>query len=111
MHPLKLVSLISLCGLVLTQAGLIGWLHDDNRFLLAGLLSIPLLLPIAGLLKDRLYTFKWVGFLCLAYFMIGVSESFSNPDLRVYSILNILLSLGLFFSSIYYSRFLRSHQG
>ena len=106
-HPLKLISLISILTLAGCQLGLIFWLENDYRFVIAGVLTLPLLIPVKGLISNRRYTFKWTGFLTMLYFSIGVSESFANPDLQVYSALNILLSGILYVSSIYYSRYLR----
>lgn len=106
-HPLKLISLISLLSLIGCQLGLIFWLDNDYRFVFSALLTIPLLIPLKGFLLNRRYTFKWTGFLTMLYFSIGVSESFANPDLKIYSGLNILLSGVLYLSSIYYSRYLR----
>ena len=106
-HPLKITALVSLAGLIAAQFGLIFWLQNDHRYLLAGLLALPLLLPLRGMLRDRLYTYKWLGFLCMLYFMIGVSESFTGGHLRVYSIVCSGLAVSLFFSSIYYTRYLR----
>lgn len=107
-HPLKFLALLSLIGLLSTQLGLIGWLHNDYRFIMAALFSLPLLIPLRGLWNNRLYTYKWTGFLTIPYFLIGVSESFSNPELRLYSIATILFSCLLFITSIYYSRYLRA---
>lgn len=106
-HPLKLISLVSIFGLILTQLGLVLWLESDARIIIACFLATPLFFPVIGLLNNKRYTFKWTGFLTLLYFCIGVSESFANPELRVYSILTISLSSLLFVSSIYYSRYLR----
>jgi uncharacterized membrane protein len=108
-HPLKLVSLISIFGLILSQLGLLLWLSDDFKLMLVPLLSLPLLLPLKGLLTDRRYTYKWIGFLTLFYMGIGISESFSNPELRSYSLLTIFFSTALFISSVYYSRYLRQN--
>lgn len=106
-HPLKLTSLIALVGLILSQLGLLLWLVNDYRVAIACVLTLPLLFPLKGLLNDRRYTYKWVGFLTLLYIAIGISESFSNPELRLYGILTIVFSSLLFISSVYYSRFLR----
>lgn len=106
-HPLKLASLISIAGLILAQLGLLVWLVNEYRILIACILTLPLLLPVKGLLNDRRYTYKWVGFLTLLYMGIGISESFSNPQLRIYSILTIAFSAALFVSSVYFSRYLR----
>jgi len=109
-HPLKSLSLLALIGLLLTQLGLIFWLDYEFSVVAAVLLCLPLLLPLRGLLQDRLYTYKWTGFLTLPYFLIGVSESFSNPQLRLYSIFTVTLSCLLFIGTIYYSRYLRSQK-
>lgn len=106
-HPLKLISLLSTIGLIGCQLGLILWLDTEYRFMIAGILTAPLLVPLKGLLTSRRYTFKWTGFLTMLYFCIGVSESFANPDLKIYSSLNILLSGVLYVSSIYFSRYLK----
>ncbi len=107
-HPLKLVSLISLAGLMASQAGLIWWLDGVTGWVAASLLGAPLLFPLRGILLDRRYTFKWIGFLTLFYVAIGVSESFTTPELRTYGALTLLFSCALFISSIYYSRYLRN---
>jgi uncharacterized membrane protein len=109
-HPLKIAALLSLAGLLAAQMSLPAWLQNDHSYLLAGLLTLPLLLPLRGMLHDRVYTYKWVGFLCMAYFMIGVSESFTGAQLRAYSVLSMGFALGLFFSSIYYTRYLRQRR-
>ena len=107
MHPLKLVSLVSISGLILSQLGLLFWLSEDFRFLLASVLTIPLLIPLRGLMNSRRYTYKWVGFLTMLYMVIGISESFSNPDLRMYGAFTIFFSTALFIGSVYYTRYLR----
>lgn len=106
-HPLKLTSLISISGLIFSQLGLMFWLVNDYRIAIACGLTLPLLIPVKGLLNNRRYTYKWVGFLTFIYLAIGISESFSNPELRPYSILTIVFSCLLFISSVYYSRYLR----
>jgi uncharacterized membrane protein len=66
-----------------------------------------LLLPMKGLIVNRLYTYKWIGFLALFYFCVGISELVTNPALRLYSYLTTMLSIVLFIASIYYTRYLR----
>lgn len=106
-HPLKLISLMAIAGLILSQLGLLLWLDNDYRVAIACALTLPLLIPLKGLLDNRRYTYKWVGFLTLLYIGIGISESFSNPELRLYSILTLVFSSLLFIGSVYYSRYLR----
>ena len=105
-HPLKMLSLVALIGQIVTQLGLLYWLEGDIRYVLATAFTIPLLLPLYGLITDRLYTYRWTGFLTMLYFIIGVSEAFSNPLLRLYAVLTLCFTTTLFISSIYYSRYL-----
>lgn len=109
-HPLKIVSLIAITALIICQISLLFWLQHESRYIISGILTLPLLFPLKGLISSNRYTFKWTGFVTLIYFSIGVSETFANPDLRLYGTLNLLFSCILFISSIYYSRYLRQIQ-
>jgi len=105
-HPLKLICLICLICLLLTQASLL--LIRDNPISLYWVLfvTLPLLLPLKGLFFDVLYTYRWIGFLTLFYFCIGISELFSNPELNTYALFTSIFSTFLFLASIYYARYL-----
>ena len=104
MHALKLISLMSLAVLLLAQCTLPFASTPANFWLL--LLAAPLLLPLRGMLAERRYTYKWVGFLTLLYFCIGISELVINPDLRLYGLVTTIASVTMFLASIYYARFL-----
>lgn len=41
---------------------------------------LPLALPLAGLLKRRMYTYRWVSLLVWLYFTEGVVRATSDPD-------------------------------
>src|SRR5690606_21682224 len=41
---------------------------------------LPLLLPLRGVLKGRLYTLQWAAMLILLYFMEGVVRAWSDPS-------------------------------
>lgn len=102
MHVLKIICLTSWLTLVGLQFSLP--LLTANYWLL--LLLLPLLIPFRGLLGDRRYTYKWIGFVTLLYFCIGISELFSNPELRLYGFATTIASTSLFLASIYYARYL-----
>lgn len=106
-HPLKLICLVALSGLLLSQIGLFLLPESSVDLYWIALLSLPLLLPYKGLISSRIYTYKWVGFLCLPYFCVGISELISSPDLRIYAFFTTIFSTALFVSSIYYTRYLR----
>lgn len=105
MHSLKIISLLSWAALLVLQIAL-PWMNEPqgNYWLL--LLVLPLLLPFKGLLDNQRYTYKWIGFLTLLYFCIGISELVSNPQLRIYGFGTSIASMLLFLASIYYARYL-----
>ncbi len=111
MHPLKIFTLLSLLVLILNQLSLFFSNATGDQWWLASLLTLPLLLPVKGLWSDRLYTYKWTGFLPMLYFFIGVSEAFVASENGLYGKINILASGVLFLSSMYYSRYLKAHSG
>ena len=102
MHHLKIICVSSWLALIGFQVAL-PWLQQ-NAWL--ALLVLPLLVPCKGLLVDKRYTYKWIGFLTLPYFCIGISELVSNPELRIYGFGTTIASTLLFLGSIYYVRYL-----
>ena len=105
MHHLKLVSLLSWAVLISLQMAL-PWMMQPEGSLWLLLLVLPLLIPLKGLLSNQHYTYKWIGFLILLYFCIGISELVSNPQLRSYGVGTSAASVLLFLASIYYARYL-----
>ena len=105
MHPLKVISLSSWIGLLAFQLSLLLPGSGVNTYW-AGLLVLALLIPGKGLCCSRRYTYKWIGFLTMVYFCIGISELVSNPALKVYGFGTTITSMSLFLASIYFARFL-----
>lgn len=101
-----MICLITLTGLLLTQASLFLLPNDAVNSYWILIVTLPLLVPLKGMLRDNLYTYRWTGFLTLFYFCIGISELFSNPQLNTYALLTAIFSTLLFFACIYYARFL-----
>ena len=105
MHLLKIASLLSWLGLLACQLYLL-WPANEVHYYWVILAALPLLIPIKGLLSDQRYTYRWIGFMTLAYFCIGISELVANPQLRVYGLGTTVSSTLLFLASIYYARYL-----
>jgi uncharacterized membrane protein len=59
--------------------------------------AAPLCIPLAGLLKNRLYTYRWVSLVVWLYFIEGVVRAWSDkaPG-NVLAMLEIVLCLLLF---------------
>jgi len=82
------------------------WMTEPQGKYWLLVLVLPLLIPFKGLLGNQRYTYKWIGFLTLLYFCIGISELVSNPQLRLYGFGTSVASMLLFLASIYYARYL-----
>lgn len=59
--------------------------------------ALPLCIPLAGLLKHRMYTYRWVSLVVWLYFIEGVVRAWSDPAPSSYlAMVEIALSLMLF---------------
>jgi len=105
LHPLKTISLLAWLSLLAFQLSLF-WPGSGVDNYWAACLTIALLIPARGLLTAQRYTYKWIGFLTMAYFCIGISELVSNPELRIYGYGTTVSSTLLFLASIYFARYL-----
>ena len=58
---------------------------------------LPLCVPLAGLLKNRMYTYRWVSLLVWLYFTEGVVRAYSDKAPGNYlAMLEVVLCLALF---------------
>jgi uncharacterized membrane protein len=73
---------------------------------LLALKALPLLLPLPGVLKGRLYTLQWAAMLILLYFMEGVVRAWSDPSplSATMGMVEAALSLIFYLCAIFYLR-------
>ena len=58
---------------------------------------LPLFIPLAGLLKNRMYTYRWVSPMVWLYFTEGVVRAYSDrPPSSYCAVVEVLLCLSLF---------------
>ena len=92
------VAVGSLVGLVVLSLGWELWwapIRPGGSWL--ALKALPLCIPLAGLLKRRLYTYRWVSLLVWLYFIEGVVRAWSDPmPSRLLAAFEIALCLSLF---------------
>jgi uncharacterized membrane protein len=70
--------------------------------------ALPLLLPLPGVARGRLYTFQWTLLLIPAYFAEGVVRAWSDRGpAAVLAGIEIALSLAIFSAAICYVRMKR----
>jgi len=100
-RAIALVALLALIGLCLAWE---LWLAPTGSGTLA-LKVLPLVLCVAGLLRHRMYTFRWLSLLIWLYFMEGVVRATTErgPAMAL-AIGEIVLSVLIFGVSGYYIR-------
>jgi uncharacterized membrane protein len=100
----RAVALAGLLGLVALGLAWELWLAPTGSGTLA-IKVLPLALCVLGLLRHRMYTFRWLSLLVWLYFMEGVVRATTEQGLsRVLAVAEIVLCLLLFTSSTLYIR-------
>jgi uncharacterized membrane protein len=101
MRLLSLTLLLALIGLCLAWE---LWLAPTGSGTLA-LKVVPLLFCVIGLLRHRMYTYRWLSLLIWLYFLEGTVRATSEGGLgAVLAGLEVLLSLLLFAVATVYIR-------
>ena len=72
--------------------------------------SVPLLAPLRGLVRGHRYTHTWATLCVLPYFIVGISESVSNPAIRHWALSLLGCSLLWFFALLGFLRVTPSNQ-
>lgn len=71
---------------------------------LAMLATMPLLLPLKGLLAGSLRAMTWAGYLVMLYLVVGVMEAWANPEQRVPALAQVVLVIAYVGSLLAFSR-------
>ena len=83
----------------------------SGSWILATAATVPLLLPLRGVLAGSLRAMTWAGYLSMLYFIIGVMEAWANPPQRPAALIQIALVAGLVASVFIFSRRARRPAG
>lgn len=65
----------------------------NQNWLLVLVAALPLLLPLNGILKKRVRSMTWGGYLLVFYFVVGIMEAWSNPAQRASALAQVSLVL------------------
>jgi uncharacterized membrane protein len=76
----------------------------SGSWLLAGLATVPLLLPARGVWRGALRSMTWAGYLVMLYLVIGIMEAWANPPQRVPALLQVVLVAVFVGTVLAYSR-------
>ena len=100
---LSLITLILLC---LAWEGFLAPLKPEGSMLI--LKTVPLLLPLFGILKGRRYTYQWSCMFILFYFTEGAVRAWADSGLSAkLALCEVLLSVTYFVCTIFYARLSR----
>ena len=92
----RTVALASVIALIVLGLAWELWLAPTGSGTLA-LKVLPLLIPLVGLWRNRMYTYRWVSLMVWLYFTEGVVRATSDRGAGVpLAIVEILLCLLLF---------------
>lgn len=82
-----------------TMAWQIVWLGllapptGPRNLWLAGFACLPLLIPVAGLIRKQHRSMIWGGMLLLLYFTVGITEAWTNQAHRWPALVQIVLAI------------------
>lgn len=101
-HGLTCATLIALIFLCLAWETFLAPLRPGGSWLL--LKAVVLLIPLFGILRERLYTYQWTSMLALAYFCEGTVRAWSDTGLsRQLAFGEIVLAVLLFGGCLLYA--------
>lgn len=77
---------------------------STRAWAVAAVYSLPLLLPLPGLIRRNRYTYRWATLCVLPYFVVGVTEAFANQAVRWWATALLGVSILWFIALVAYLR-------
>ena len=100
-----------LCALIVV---VVSWHTAGQRsmsHILLGLaLTLPLWVPLPGLIGRKRRSYAWATLCVVPYFVLGVTEAVANPAARMWAGLCLSIALVLFVGLIGYLRVTRGEE-
>ena len=107
---LRRIASAALIGLILLCLAWEAWLAPlrPGGSLLV-LKTLPLLLPLFGILRGKRYTYQWASMFILLYFTEGAVRAWSDQGLSArLGLVEVMLALIFFAAAIYYAKLTRT---
>jgi uncharacterized membrane protein len=95
LHLTAVISLLSLIVLCTAWELVLAPLRPGGSWM--AIKALPLLLPLAGVLRRDIYTLQWASMLVHLYFIEGVVRAWSDTGMSA-----LLASLEIAFSSLFF---------
>ena len=104
---LHLGAIVSLLALIALNLAWEAWLVPSGRVVLI-LKTVPLLLPLFGILRAQRYTYQWSSMLILLYFTEGVVSAYSKHGMASrLGMAEVALTVMFYLCAIFYARLTR----
>lgn len=104
LHYASIVSLVALIVLCIAWEGRLAPLRPGGSMLV--LKAVPLLFPLFGILRGKIYTCQWASMLALLYLAEGMVRAMTDKGFSAtLALAEIALATVFFFSCIFYVRF------
>ncbi|MDO6708461.1 DUF2069 domain-containing protein [Photobacterium sp. 1_MG-2023] len=75
-----------------------------NNYVVAGMWSLPLLLPLKGMLAGKPYTHAWANFILMFYFLHALTLLWTDGGERWLALVELGLTTAAFFGNILFAR-------
>jgi uncharacterized membrane protein len=103
LHICAVISLVGLIVLCTTWELVLAPLRPGGSWM--AIKALPLLLPLAGVLRRDIYTLQWASMMVHLYFIEGVVRAWSERGMSAFlSSVEIALSTVFFFCAIFFLR-------
>lgn len=100
------ISLIALILLTLAWEAVLAPLKPGGSLLIFK--TLPLLLPLFGILRGKRYTYQWSCMFILFYFTEGVVRAWADVGLSAkLALAEVILTIAFFTCTIFYARLTR----
>lgn len=103
-HRSLITAYLALLALQPTWHAVLPPPWGNSNWLLAVIATVPLLLPLKGVLAGSLRSMTWAGYLVMLYLVIGVMEAWANPPQRIPALVQVLLVSGFVGAVLAFSR-------
>ena len=67
--------------------------------------TLPLLLPLKGLVQGNPYTFAWSNFILMIYFTHSLTTLWVLPEDRLWAAIEFILTTNMFLAGTYYAKY------
>jgi uncharacterized membrane protein len=105
-HWGAIVSLIALIFVCLLWEAWLAPLRPGGSLMM--LKALPLLIPLFGILRGKVYTYQWTALLVLAYFIEGIVRAWSERGAaQLLALVEVTLALLLLACCVIYARLSR----